>query len=49
MGDTAGATANSPGFVFPVIANETVCPASSAGPLEMAVAHGLTVCGPALS
>ena len=49
VGATAGPAAKSPGLVLFVIWNVSVCPASLGGPALMAVAHGLTVCGPALT
>ena len=49
VGETAGATLNSPALVFAVTLNVTVCPASSGGPGLMAVAQGVTICAPASS
>ncbi len=43
---TAGPAAKSPAFVLPVIVNDTVWPASSAGPAEIAVAQPATLAAP---
>ncbi len=43
---TAGPAAKRPAFVLPVIANDTDCADSSAGPAEIAVAHPATVAAP---
>ena len=43
----AGATENSPGFVFPVTMNETACELSLVGPALIFVAHTGTDCAPA--
>ena len=44
-----GPAENRPGLVLPVMLKLTVWPDSLAGPGEIAVAQGLTVCGPASS
>ncbi len=49
VADTAGATVNSDGLVLPVTMKVSTWEASLAGPGEIAVAHGVTVCAPASS
>ena len=49
VGDTAGPALKSDGFVLPVMLNVRVCADSLAGPELMAIAQGVTVCGPAFS
>jgi len=49
VGEIAGGTWNSDGFVLPVTENVTACPVSLGAPGEIEVAQLFTVCAPALN